>query len=145
MESARKFMLALAYLLLIAGALFTIIKIPSSSDKAANGVEYCNNVQVGEEENLVLQKIIKSFASSVNCNIGNNCITKWDIKDNTAKFSVAWQEQCGPVINGIHQLGDNGMGSTFVCETKADSTCCWPLGYDHVKEFVICLKGGNKK
>ncbi len=143
MESARKFMLALAYLLLIAGALFTIIKMPNS-DKLADGIQYCDNVQVGDEENLVIKKVIKSFASKVNCNISKNCLTKWDIKGSRAKFSVAWQEQCGPVINGIHQLGDNGMGSTFVCDIKPDSSCCWPLGYDHVEEFVMCLRWDNK-
>jgi hypothetical protein len=144
MESTRKFMLALAYLLLIAGALFTIIKMPNS-DKPADGIQYCENVQVGDEENLVIKKIIKSFANKVNCNISKNCLTKWDIKGNTAKYSVAWQEQCGPVVNGVHQLGDNGMGSTFVCETKHNSSCCWPLGYDHVEEFVMCLKWDNNK
>lgn len=142
MESIRKLVLASAVLLLIAG--FTTIKI-ANADKPNDGIEYCDNVQVGNEENIVLRKLIKLFASRVNCNIGKNCITKWGIKGNTAKYSVAWQEQCGPVIGGVHQLGDNGMGSTFVCETKSNSSCCWPLGYDYVEEFVMCLKLDHNK
>lgn len=96
------------------------------------------NPQPTQQENNALQKLIPLFAKKMNCQIGNNKIQKWDIQKNQSKFSIAWKHQCGPVINSIYQMGDNGHGSTFVCQNKNGKTCCWPLGYHYVNAFVVC-------
>lgn len=112
---------------------------------AALPIPYCthNNEQPANAvENALLQKLIPNFAQAMNCQIGNNCVGKWNNQDNPTKYSIAWTHQCGPVISGISQLGDNGHGSTFFCQKnpKTGKTCCAPLGYDYVSAFVVCEK-----
>ncbi|HJD55742.1 MAG TPA: hypothetical protein LFW21_03740 [Rickettsia endosymbiont of Pyrocoelia pectoralis] len=120
--------------------LFTII-VSITSRAYANDlnsrIAYCDNIQVEQQEDLIIQKLVKLFAAKTNCII-SSCLQQWDVQDTTVKYSVAWQEQCGPVIYGQYQLGDNGKGSTFVCEYYKYSVCCWSLGYDHNKELVMC-------
>ncbi|MCC8418690.1 MAG: hypothetical protein LN590_03800 [Rickettsia endosymbiont of Glossina mortisans submortisans] len=120
--------------------LFTIIVSITARAYANNlnsHIAYCDNIQVEQQEDLIIQKLVKLFAAEMNCIIGG-CLQQWDVQDNRVKHSIAWQEQCGPVIYGQYQLGDNGRGSTFVCECSKNSVCCWPLGYEYNKAFVIC-------
>lgn len=104
-------------------------------------IAYCENIQeeVLEEENIVIQKLVKLFASETNCII-SSCLQQWGKQGNHIKYSVAYQEQCGPIIAGQYQLGDNGKGSTFVCERSKNSVCCWPLGYEY--QLKICSQNG---
>lgn len=124
---------------LISCLVFCLILIFSTLSSAAQ-IAYCPGTQTSQIEDNVIQKLVAKFAEKMQCNIGKNCLLKWSASDKTEKFSIAWQEQCGPIINGVYQLGDEGHGSTFVCEFKNNksSVCCWPLGYDYAKEFVIC-------
>lgn len=105
-------------------------------------LSYCPDSQPTADEKTLLQKLIPGFATEMSCAISNNCIQKWEVKENSAKFSIAWQKQCGPIINGVYQLGDEGHGSTFVCEKlpKQHKTCCYPLGYNYVSKWVVCTK-----
>lgn len=93
-------------------------------------------------ENALLQKLIPYFAKTMQCDIGNNCVGKWNNQDNPTKYSIGWAHQCGPVIMGQHQLGDDGHGSTFFCQKNPQTgkTCCAPLGYDYAAQFVVCDK-----
>ncbi len=103
---------------------------------------FIHQINMTEKEKTLLQELIPQFAGEINCKIATNCITQWDIRDDHAKYSIAWQQQCGPVTDGEYQLGDEGHGSTFVCEQKsgaAGQTCCWPLGYDHAETYVKCM------
>lgn len=101
-------------------------------------IPYCKDTQTSNGENTVLQTLVAQFAKDMQCEVGKNCLRKWDNQQNPSKFSIAWKATCGPVINGVLQLGDNGKGSTFVCQRSAQSTCCWPLGYGYAKQYVIC-------
>ena len=116
--------------------------ITSFSSHAAS-LSYCKNVKMTQKEQTLLQELIVQFAKEMHCEIAANCITQWDIKDGQAKYSIAWQQQCGPVIKGQYQLGDEGHGSTFVCNQNTGvagkQTCCWPLGYDYHQEYVKCM------
>ncbi len=105
-------------------------------------MSYCSRSQPSAVENTLLQKLIPGFATEMNCEISNNCIQKWAAKEDSAKYSIAWKNQCGPIINGVYQLGDEGHGSTFVCSKslQAHKTCCWPLGYDYASKWVVCSK-----
>ncbi|CAK6515643.1 hypothetical protein [Rickettsia helvetica] len=62
-------------------------------------IAYCDNIQVEQQEDLVIQKLVKLFAAETNCII-SGCLQQWDVQDNRVKYSIAWQEQCGPVIYG---------------------------------------------
>jgi 2-iminobutanoate/2-iminopropanoate deaminase len=102
---------------------------------------YCSGGQSGTTmEDRLLQQLIPNFAKDMSCEMdASHCVTKWNIQENSAKFSVAWKKQCGPIIDGTYQLGDAGRGSTFVCEKQmGGKTCCSPLGYDRVSEWVVC-------
>ncbi len=99
-----------------------------------NKIPYCANTQTTETENSVIQKLVPSFAKEMGCEAGSNCLLKWN-DHASEKFSIAWKNRCGPVINGVYQLGDEGRGSTFVCEhNNNQEVCCWPLGYDQFKQ-----------
>jgi len=102
-------------------------------------IPYSKGPAATKDENAVLQKLVPAFASDMKCEIGSNTLLKWNVQPHSAKFSIAWKKQCGPVIGGQYQLGDEGRGSTFVCQTT-DKTCCWPLGYDYAKQWVVCSK-----
>lgn len=109
----------------------------------AASIPYCT--KNGEKpanatENKLLQKLIPEFAKEMQCNIGTNCLGKWNNQDNPTKYSIGWAKQCGPVIGGMYQLGDEGHGSTFTCQKNSETgkTCCSPLGYDYVKKWVVC-------
>lgn len=109
----------------------TLIILPSLL-AAKNDIPYCKGTNVSADENIILQKLVPGFAKEMGCEVGNNCILKWD-DHGTKKFSIAWKSVCGPIIDGIYQLGDEGKGSTFVCSQSAQNVCCWPLGYDQFK------------
>lgn len=116
---------------------FLTLTIPCLSH--ASYIEYCKGTKTTSTEDAVIQRLVPQFGNAMGCEVGNNCLLKWDVKQNAEKFSIAWKKQCGPIINGIYQLGDNGHGSTFVCEfANKNSICCWPLGYKHVKSFILC-------
>lgn len=104
----------------------------------ASYTPYCEGTTVSNAEDAVIQRLVPRFAHEMRCEIGDNCLKKWDVKKTTQNFSIAWKAQCGPKINGQYQLGDEGHGSTFVCETKKENVCCWPLGYERIKNFVLC-------
>ncbi|MFA1688557.1 hypothetical protein ABVF33_03475 [Candidatus Rickettsia barbariae] len=126
--------------------LFTIIVSIISRAYANNlnsHIAYCDNIQVEQQEDLVIQKLVKLFVTEMNCII-SGCLQQWDVQDNWVKYSIAWQEQCGPVIYGQYQLEGNGRGSTFVYECSKNSVCCWPLGYEYNKAFVICSSNDVK-
>jgi hypothetical protein len=104
----------------------------------ASYIDYCKGVHTSSAEDAVIQRLVAQFGREMGCEIGDNCLLKWDEKGDSEKFSIAWKKQCGPVIGGVRQLGDDGHGSTFVCKTKGKDLCCWPLGYDHVGKYVLC-------
>lgn len=116
-------------------AVFSLLFLSSST---ASSIPYCNDAHVSPVEDEILQKLIPIFARKMRCEIGDNCLSKFDTNVGLAKFSIAWNAQCGPVIAGHYQLGDEGHGSTFVCGDKDNKTCCWPVGYNHLQEFVMC-------
>lgn len=123
--------------------LMAFILMSASSLSYASPIAYCTHN--GEQpanatEDKLLQKLIPGFAKEMGCDIGNNCLGKWNKQENPSKFSIAWAKQCGPVIMGDYQLGDNGHGSTFTCQKNPGTgkTCCSPLGYDYVKKWVEC-------
>jgi hypothetical protein len=117
---------------------FTAMGISLASH--ATLIPYCQGTKVSMAENQLLQTLVPNFAGKTGCEIGNNCLAKGEVAEGSAKFSIAWKAQCGPVINGIYQLGDEGHGSTFVCQETAQTktVCCWPLGYDYEKSWVVC-------
>jgi hypothetical protein len=117
---------------LIALSLLTI----TASSYAA--VPYCEGTQASQAINNVLQELVPNFVQSMNCAAGNNCLRQWGVTPTQINYSIAWREKCGPVINGVFQMGDKGLGSTFVCTTNNDKTCCWPLGYKYNPHFVVC-------
>ncbi len=98
----------------------------------------CEGVSIAPSENNLLQKLIPTFARAMGCSIGANCLRTWDQREGHEKISIAWAQPCGPIINGIPQLGDAGKGSTFVCEKANQKTCCYPLGYQYNPDFVVC-------
>lgn len=105
----------------------------------ASNIEYCKGTQTTNEEDAVIQRLVPRFGTAMGCEIGNNCLLKWSVENDSEKFSIAWKEVCGPIINGKRQLGDEGKGSTFVCKLgKNKSVCCAPLGYERLKEFNVC-------
>lgn len=107
----------------------------------AGYTEYCKGTQTTAVEDAVIQRLVLRFSVEMGCDIGDNCLLKWNVKDKQEKFSIAWKKQCGPVIKGIRQLGDEGHGSTFVCNFKnKNSICCWPLGYEKQPQ---CSPAGN--
>ena len=119
-------------LILFVSLLMTLNTNPNGSD---NHTPYCNNIEVDPVDDVVIQKLVRLFASDVGCRLKKkDCITKWNIQERTAKYSVAWEKQCGGP-----GIGDNGMGSTFVCESKMNGVCCWPLGYD-IRRYGLCLE-----
>ena len=78
--------------------LFTIIVSITSRAYANNlnsHIAYCDNIQVEQQEDLVIQKLVKLFAAETSCII-SGCLQQWDVQDNRVKYSIAWQEQCGP-------------------------------------------------
>ena len=114
-----------------------------SSIAYAASIPYCTHN--GERpanriENKLLQKLIPDFAKEMQCEIGTNCLGKWNNQENPTKFSIAWAKQCGPIISGQYQLGDEGHGSTFTCQKNLQTgkTCCAPLGYEYVDKWVVC-------
>lgn len=110
--------------------------IPTLSQAAYT--PYCKGTEVTNAEDAVIQRLVPQFAHKMQCEIGENCLLKWDTHDKTEKFSIAWKSQCGPVVNHHYQLGDEGHGSTFICEWQnQESICCWPEGY-HRKNFILC-------
>jgi hypothetical protein len=109
-----------------------IIYLPSY----ATPLTHCNNSHIDKKESLLLQELILQFANDVGCEPSNRCITQWAVEQDSANYSIAWKNQCGPVIGGEHQLGDNGLGSTFVCQTTNKQTCCWPMGYKY--DYLKC-------
>ncbi len=124
---------------LVLATLATILSgcatIPQTEKPA---IASCEGVSIAASENNLLQTLIPSFAKTMGCSVGTNCLRTWDQRPNSEKISIAWAQTCGPVINGIPQLGDGGKGSTFVCEKKNQKTCCYPLGYEYIPSFVIC-------
>lgn len=117
--------------------LYTVLLLPSLS--VAGNIDYCKNTQATQQEDAVIQRLVMKFGVDMGCEVGDNCLLKWDVHGNHEKFSIAWKKQCGPVINGMYQLGDEGHGSTFVCRLKANkSVCCWPLGYERLKNYHVC-------
>lgn len=111
-----------------------VIILPNLAN-AQGEIPYCKDTTVTTNENIILQKLVPSFAKEMGCEVGDNCLLKWD-DQGTKKFSIAWKAICGPIINGVYQLGDNGKGSTFVCSQSKKDVCCWPLGYDQYKKCV---------
>lgn len=114
--------------------------IPTPISPPSKPIPYCTakTLKVSSSEDAVIQEVTANFAGKMACEIGTNCLNKWNDHGIT-KFSIAWKQQCGPVINGIYQLGDNGHGSTFVCQHYPDNrTCCWPLGYNYDQSLIIC-------
>ncbi|MDX2164504.1 MAG: hypothetical protein SFW07_03695 [Gammaproteobacteria bacterium] len=112
---------------------------------AKTSIQYCthnNEKPANTVENTLLQQLVPRFAKSMGCQIGNNCLGKWNNQENPSKYSIAWEKQCGPVIGGVAQLGDNGAGSTFTCQKNPDTgkVCCSPLGYEYVNDFMVCEK-----
>ncbi len=110
---------------------------------AEASIPYCthnNEKPANPVENKLLQVLVPHFAKSMGCQIGNNCLGKWNNQENPSKYSIAWAQACGPIIGGQAQLGDNGKGSTFFCQKNPDTgkVCCAPLGYDYVHDFVVC-------
>jgi hypothetical protein len=101
-------------------------------------IPYCQNkgLKVTQAEDPIIQKTVNNFANNMGCNVGNNCMEKWN-DHGTTKFSIAWQRVCGPIINGVPQVGDGGHGSTFVCSNQNGSTCCWPLGFTG---YTVCTR-----
>jgi hypothetical protein len=89
-------------------------------------VAFCKDkgLQPNKYEARILQKLIPQFALSNQCEIGG-CVAKWN-DHATSKFSLPWKSACG--YGGI---GDEGRGSTFVCEynIQDNTTCCSPLGF----------------
>jgi hypothetical protein len=114
--------------------LSTLLLLLLPSILFASYTPYCKGTEVNNIEDAVIQRLVPQFGLAMGCEIGDNCLLKWDEKGNTEKFSIAWKKQCAP------QLGDNGHGSTFVCQFKNNkkSICCWPLGFDHVKKYTLC-------
>lgn len=130
-----KFILALSIVLL------TLITLGAYANELDDHTPYCNNIKADPVGDVVIQKLVRLFANDVGCSLKkNDCITKWEIKERTAKYSVAWEKQCGGP-----DIGDDGMGSTFVCESKMNGVCCWPLGYDYNERYVLCLKWAKPK
>ena len=81
-----------------------------------NKIPYCANTQTTETENSVIQKLVPSFAKEMGCEAGSNCLLKWN-DHASEKFSIAWKNRCGPVINGVYQLGDEGRGQLLYVST----------------------------
>ncbi|MGX6960891.1 MAG: hypothetical protein ACIPMY_06835 [Rickettsia endosymbiont of Pentastiridius leporinus] len=106
--------------------------------KNVPNIKYCeNSLEESPEENKVIQDLIKLFATKMNC-VVNSCLQPWGKVGNFIKYSVSYQEQCGPIIAHQYQLGDNGRGSTFVCKRTKDSVCCKPMGY----ALEVCFQNG---
>ncbi|GEM_PF-6754029 len=120
----------------------TSLLITALTTANASSIPYCKGTTVTPEEDAVIQRLVPQFGTTYGCEVGNNCLLKWNVQGNTEKFSIAWKKQCGPVINGAYQFGDEGHGSTFICTTEANSksVCCAPLGYERLKEFNICSR-----
>lgn len=102
-------------------------------------IPYCpQRKPVTSQEDKLIQILVPDFAKKMGCNAGNNCLSKWYDDGSSTKFSIAWQEVCGPVIDGMYQLGDQGHGSTFICwKDKSLKNCCAPLGYER-DPYIIC-------
>lgn len=110
-------------------------KTPYSQNKGLKvdgKIPYCQNkgLKVTQDENPIIQKTVNNFANNMGCNVGNNCLEKWN-DHGTTKFSIAWQSACGIGV------GDGGHGSTFVCSTQNGNTCCWPLGFTG---YTVCAR-----
>jgi len=109
----------------------------------AASIPYCthNNEQPPSAiEDQLLQRLIPDFAKDMGCDVGTNCIGKWNNQENPTRYSIAWAKQCGPIINGQYQLGDEGHGSTFTCQQNpaTHQTCCSPLGYEYAGHWSVC-------
>lgn len=116
------------------------VSILPSISAAQTNIPYCKDTSPSVSENTILQKLVPSFAKDMGCEIGDNCLLKWN-DQGTTKFSIAWKAICGPIIDGVYQLGDqDGKGSTFVCSHDKQNVCCWPLGYD---QYRSCIKMKN--
>jgi len=100
---------------------------------------YCAGTKVNNAEDAVIQRLVPLFGMTMGCQVGENCLRKFDVKGNQEKFSIAWKKACGPTIQGIKQLGDQGRGSTFLCKTNPrGSVCCSPEGYERLNKFKLC-------
>lgn len=96
-------------------------------------VPYCKtSLPVDPQEDVIIQKTVDNFSKAMKCEVGNNCVKKLG----KYVYSIAWKTACGPVIDGIHQLGDNGHGSMFECGMAHNVYCCWPKGYQ--KDYLQC-------
>lgn len=123
--------------------LYLAILVPTISQAAYT--PYCQGTEVNNVEDAVIQRLVPQFANQMKCEVGENCLLKWDAQKKTEKFSIAWKSQCGPIINNQRQLGDDGHGSTFTCEWHGkESLCCWPEGYQR-KPFILCSDSIFKK
>ena len=98
---------------------------------SSHSIPYCatNTLSTTPEEDKIIQQTVKRFAAQQGCNIGNNCLIKWNDRGAT-KFSIPWSSTCS-----AFGIGDNGNGSTFQCDYSSNnkSVCCWPLGFTYQK------------
>jgi hypothetical protein len=108
-------------------------------------IPYCKGTQVSKEENAALQMIVPAFASDMGCAVGNNCLLSFNEQPNFRAVSIAWTKRCGPVINGVYQLGNqDGLGATFTCKKSVkEEVTCSPLGYEDYYRAVFNLKTGH--
>lgn len=88
----------------------------------ATPIPYCSgrSLPVSKEEDEVIQKLLVRFMSKTHCEIGTNCLLKWNGID-TVNFHTAWK-MCG-----------YGPGSTFRCATINNNFCC---SYENEDEKV---------
>ncbi|ABV74891.1 hypothetical protein A1C_03005 [Rickettsia akari str. Hartford] len=106
---------------------YTIIVSITSRAYANNlnsHIAYCDHIQVGQQEDLVIQKLVKLFAAEMNCII-SSYLQQWMCK--MSKIFNCLTRTMWTCIYCQYQLGDNGRGSTFVFECSKNSVCCWPL------------------
>jgi hypothetical protein len=136
------------FLLLIVSAISTACYADLTADPDA--IPYCKDSPAPtSDEDTLLQTMVMHFAAANDCEIGNNCLLKSQVgPDHLAQFSITWKAQCGPVVNGVYQIGNEGRHSLFACQQTMGTsiTCCWPVGLELAGKFVTCTPyKANKK
>jgi hypothetical protein len=92
-------------------------------------IAYCQGkgLAVTPQEDKLIQPLVNNFSAYAGCEAGNNCLVKYNgDNSDSVKFSIAWKTQCGLNVG----VGDNGHGSTFVCQHYPNNRlCCSSLGF----------------
>jgi hypothetical protein len=112
----------------------------------AASISYCaHNAEpkATAAENAVLQKLIPRFAKEKGCDIGTNCLKKWNKKINYQSiefsiFTIKLTKQCVSInFRDTATASDKGHRAVFIC-SEHGKTCCTPLDFGFLKEWTMC-------